>query len=99
MKRAVFVLVATFAALLIGPLTPVVQAQQSVTMRVEHDEPSGSITDRVLNQMDEELAQSTKGRIKMEVHSGASLSGGKIPTMIQNVQAGNVDVSLISSGI
>jgi TRAP-type transport system periplasmic protein len=99
MKLGVFALVATCAVLMFGPLTPVVQAQQNVTMRVEHDEPSGSITDRVLNQMAEDVARSTQGRIKMEVHSGASLSGGKIPTMIQNVQAGNVDVSLISSGI
>lgn len=75
-----------------------VQAQ-TVTVRTEHDEPSGSITDRLLNQMADDIAKATSGKVKVEVHSGSSLSGGKIPTMIQNVQAGNVDLSFVSSAV
>src|SRR5678815_3219115 len=74
-------------------------AQQTITVRVEHDENASSNTNRLLTEMAAEVASATGGKIKLEIHSGASLSGGKIPTMIQNVQAGNVDVSLISSGI
>jgi tripartite ATP-independent transporter DctP family solute receptor len=72
---------------------------QTVTVRAEHDEPSGSITDRLLNQMADDISKSTSGKVKVEVHAGSSLSGGKIPTMIQNVQAGNVDLSFVSSAV
>jgi tripartite ATP-independent transporter DctP family solute receptor len=88
-------LLALFAGLAITSA----QAQQTITVRAEHDEPSGSITDRLLNQMANDISKATNGKVKIAVHSGSSLSGGKIPTMIQNVQSGNVDLSFISSGV
>ena len=78
---------------------PLTIARAQTIIRAEHDEPVGSITHRLLEQMASELAAETNGRVKMEVHPSSSLSGGKIPTMIQNVQAGNVDLSLVSTGI
>jgi tripartite ATP-independent transporter DctP family solute receptor len=95
MKFKLIASLALFASLAVTSA----QAQQSVTIRAEHDEPSGSITDRLLNQMAEDVSKATGGKVKLEVHSGSSLSGGKIPTMIQNVQAGNVDLSFVSSGV
>ncbi len=74
-------------------------AQQTFTVRVEHDENASSNTHRLLTEMAAEVASATAGKLKLEIHSGASLSGGKIPTMIQNVQAGNVDASWISTAI
>ena len=43
---------------------------QTITVRAEHDEPSGSITDRLLNQMADDISKATSGKIKVEVHSG-----------------------------
>jgi TRAP-type transport system periplasmic protein len=74
-------------------------AQQTITVRVEHDENASSNTHKLLTEMAAEVASASGGKLKLEIHSGASLSGGKIPTMIQNVEAGNVDASWISTAI
>ncbi|MEQ8429812.1 MAG: TRAP transporter substrate-binding protein [Silicimonas sp.] len=72
-------------------------AQENLTIRVEHDAPATSLTHRLLAELASSLASETEGRINLELHAGASLSGGKIGTMVQNAQAGNVDLAFISS--
>lgn len=74
-------------------------AQQAITIRAEHDENTASITHRLVVEMAGEIARETNGRVKIDVHPGASLSGGKIPTMIQNVQAGNEELAFIATSI
>jgi tripartite ATP-independent transporter DctP family solute receptor len=90
-------LVAGFVPLLALLINATPLPAQTV-IRAEHDEPSGSITDRLMIQAAAEIASATNGKVKMDVHPSVSLSGGKIPTMIQNAQAGNVDLAIISSG-
>jgi TRAP-type C4-dicarboxylate transport system substrate-binding protein len=86
-------------ALVTSLLLPnVLWGQQAFTIRVEHDETASSNTNRMLNEMAAELATASGGKLKLEIHSGASLSGGKITTLIQNVQLGNVDLGWISTG-
>ena len=72
-------------------------AQEKITIRAEHDAPATSLTHQLLTQISEELNAETDGRIRLEIHSGTSLSGGKIGTMVQNLQAGNEDLAFISS--
>jgi len=98
MKTTAYLLCGLLAATLVPLETAPVSAQETITIRTEHDAPSTSRTHQLLLKMADEIAQSTDGRIKIEVHSGASLSGGKIPTMVQNLQAGNEELALISSG-
>lgn len=94
MRKLIFAASTAFFAAI---LTSTVFAQ--VTIRAEHDENTSSNTHKVLTQLASELASETGGKVKMEVHSGASLSGGKITTMIQNVQAGNEDAAWIATSV
>jgi tripartite ATP-independent transporter DctP family solute receptor len=91
---AVLAVLMLFVAVALVP-----SAGAQTVIRAEHDEPVESITHRLLLQAAGEIDVATKGQIKLEVHPSSSLSGGKIPTMIQNVQAGNVDLSFVSTGI
>lgn len=72
---------------------------QTITVRIEHDENASSNTQKVLTEMAADVATASGGRLKIDVHPGASLSGGKITTMIQNVQAGSVDASWIATSV
>lgn len=71
----------------------------SIKILAEHDEPAGSLVDRLMHEMAEELAQKTDGRIELVPHAGASLSGGNIRTMIQNTQSGAVHMGMIATSI
>jgi tripartite ATP-independent transporter DctP family solute receptor len=96
MKVTIAAAVMTLTALFVT--APALHAQ-TVTIRVEHDENSSSNTHKVLTEMAGELAKESGGKLKLDVHAGASLSGGKITTMIQNVQAGNVDAAWIATSV
>jgi TRAP-type C4-dicarboxylate transport system substrate-binding protein len=72
-------------------------AEDTIVIRTEHDAPSTSLTHQLLTEMAEELQAETDGRIVLEIHPGTSLSGGKINTMIQNLQTGNEELALIAS--
>jgi len=72
---------------------------QTITIRAEHDENTTSITHRLLTEMAADIARESGGKIKMDVHPSASLSGGKITTMIQNVQAGSEELGFIASSV
>ncbi|MEP1326986.1 MAG: TRAP transporter substrate-binding protein DctP [Roseibium sp.] len=72
-------------------------ADDTIVIRTEHDAPSTSLTHRLLTEMAEDLKTETDGRIQLEIHSGTSLSGGKINTMIQNLQTGNEELALVAS--
>jgi tripartite ATP-independent transporter DctP family solute receptor len=78
---------------------PLSSVLAQTTIRAEHDEPVESITHRLMVQAAAEIATATNGKVKMDVHPGVSLSGGKIPTMIQNTQSGNVDLAIITTGV
>ncbi len=72
---------------------------QDVRILAEHDEPAGSLVDRLLNEMASELSDASNGRIELVVNAGASLSGGNIRTMIQNTQSGAVHMGMIATSI
>ena len=95
-------LTGSVAALCLGLATvfasPPVQAQE-MRILAEHDEPAGSLVDRLMHEMSDELKAKTDGRIDLAVHAGASLSGGNIRTMIQNTQSGAVHMSMIATSI
>jgi TRAP-type C4-dicarboxylate transport system substrate-binding protein len=95
MRNVISGAVLALAAMLVA--VPALHAQ--TVIRVEHDENSSSNTHKVLTEMASEIASESGGKLKLEVHAGASLSGGKITTMIQNVQAGNVDAGWIATSI
>jgi len=68
-----------------------------VVLKAEHDEPAGSITDRVLKDMIPKVLKATNGRVEMQVYPGCQLSGGKIKTMIQNTSLGSTHLSFVSA--
>jgi len=69
----------------------------SIVLKAEHDEPAGSITDRLLKDMAKKVSQNTNGRVEMQVYPGCQLSGGKIKTMIQNTSLGSTHVAWVSA--
>jgi len=72
-------------------------AQAAVLLKAEHDEPVGSITDKVMKAMASKVEGATEGRVKMQVFPGCQLSGGKIKTMIQNTILGSTSLSMVSA--
>jgi TRAP-type C4-dicarboxylate transport system substrate-binding protein len=70
---------------------------KTVVLKAEHDEPAGSITDKILHDMSGKVLKVTQGRVKMQVFAGCQLSGGKIKTMIQNTTLGSTHLSFISA--
>lgn len=68
-----------------------------IILKAEHDEPAGSITDRILNDMAKKVPQITNGRVEMQVFPGCQLSGGKIKTMIQNTGLGSTHLAFTSA--
>ncbi len=92
-------LLAPLAALVVSATLSIAAQAQTITIRAEHDEPVESITHRLMLQAADAIAKDTNGKVKMDVHPSVSLSGGKIPTMIQNAQTGNVDLAVISTGV
>lgn len=69
----------------------------AVILKSEHDEPVGSITDKVMKEMAKKVSEATEGRVQMKVYAGCQLSGGKIKTMIQNTILGSTHLSLASA--
>jgi TRAP-type transport system periplasmic protein len=68
-----------------------------IILKAEHDEPAGSITDRVANDMAKKVPGITNGRVTMQVFPGCQLSGGKIKTMIQNTGMGSTHLAFTSA--
>lgn len=69
----------------------------TIVLKAEHDEPAGSITDRLLKDMAKKVYQNTNGRVELQVYPGCQLSGGKIKTMIQNTILGSTHISWVSA--
>jgi tripartite ATP-independent transporter DctP family solute receptor len=89
-KCVVFAIAFLFLSALIANAAPVI-------LKAEHDEPAGSITDRILNDMAKKVPQITNGRVEMQVFPGCQLSGGKIKTMIQNTSLGSTHLAFTSA--
>jgi tripartite ATP-independent transporter DctP family solute receptor len=78
-------------------LSSIIANAAPIILKAEHDEPAGSITDRLLKDMAKKVPQTTSGRVEMQVYPGCQLSGGKIKTMIQNTSLGSTHVSWVSA--
>lgn len=89
-KYIVFLIAFLFLSAVIASAAPII-------LKAEHDEPAGSITDRVLNDMAKKVPQITEGRVEMQVFPGCQLSGGKIKTMIQNTGLGSTHLAFTSA--
>lgn len=70
-----------------------------ITLKVEHDEPTSSITHRVLEDMAKEVAKASGGEVELGIYPSCSLSGGSIKTMIANTQLGSTDIAYIATSI
>ena len=67
-------------------------AKKPIIFKVEHDMAPNSLVDKLWNETAERLWKSSNGELKMEIYPSISLSGGKIPTMMQNLILGSTDI-------
>ncbi|OGP61872.1 MAG: hypothetical protein A2169_00335 [Deltaproteobacteria bacterium RBG_13_47_9] len=88
-KHVVFLVAFLLLSVIFANAAPII-------LKAEHDEPAGSITDRILNDVAKKVPESTNGRVTMQVFPGCQLSGGKIKTMIQNTGLGSTHLAFTS---
>src|SRR4030042_768674 len=89
-KHVVFLVAFLLLSVIFANAAPII-------LKAEHDEPAGSITDRILNDVAKKVPESTNGRVTMQVFPGCQLSGGKIKTMIQNTGLGSTHLAFTSA--
>jgi tripartite ATP-independent transporter DctP family solute receptor len=77
----------------------IVFAQNPITLRVSHDEPTFMLTHGVLTDLANSVSKKTNGAVKIEVFPGAQLAGGNLRTQFQQNQAGAIDVAITATSI
>jgi TRAP-type C4-dicarboxylate transport system substrate-binding protein len=66
--------------------------KKPIIFKVEHDMAPNSLVDKLWQETADRLWKASNGELKLEIYPSISLSGGKIPTMMQNLILGSTDI-------
>ena len=72
---------------------------QTIVIKAEHDMTAQSLAHRAFQFMARRVSEKTNGKVKIEIYPSLQLSGGNIPNMIRQTQAGAEDLALIPSSV